>query len=150
MMQLIVEYQKDTDAEAIIKMGKVKYHLPLIHAVVVEVDEKKYNLSESSIKGMKGISVFPTMSISAQMNYARKAVKAEQAQKDGIAGRKIGIAIMDTGVAPVKDLSLPKNRIIAFMDLINGKKKPYDDNGHGTQVAGICTLHFYFNKLWLL
>ncbi|MGN0136513.1 hypothetical protein [Anaerotignum sp.] len=48
--------------------------------------------------------------------------------------RRLSIAFLDTGVSPVEDFILPENRIIAFRDLIHGKREPYDDNGHGTHV----------------
>ena len=47
----------------------------------------------------------------------------------------LSIAFLDTGISPVADFVLPENRIIAFRDLVNGKKEPYDDNGHGTHVT---------------
>lgn len=50
-------------------------------------------------------------------------------------GLGIGIAILDTGVSAVDDFLLPKNRIVAFRDFVNGKDSPYDDNGHGTHVT---------------
>ena len=46
--------------------------------------------------------------------------------------KPIAIAFLDTGISPVADFTQPENRIIAFLDLVNGKTKPYDDNGHGT------------------
>ena len=46
------------------------------------------------------------------------------------------IAFLDTGISPVADFTQPENRIIAFLDLVNGKTDPYDDNGHGTHVTG--------------
>lgn len=56
------------------------------------------------------------------------------AAKRAYAGRGISIAILDTGISPTEDFILPENRIVAFRDLVNGKKRPYDDNGHGTHV----------------
>lgn len=47
------------------------------------------------------------------------------------------IAILDTGISPELDFILPRNRILAFKDFINNKKKAYDDNAHGTHIAGI-------------
>ena len=47
----------------------------------------------------------------------------------------ISIAFLDTGISPVADFTHPENRIVAFLDLVNGRKDPYDDNGHGTHVA---------------
>lgn len=46
----------------------------------------------------------------------------------------LSIAFLDTGISPVADFTQPENRIIAFLDLVNGKTKPYDDNGHGTHL----------------
>lgn len=47
---------------------------------------------------------------------------------------KIGVAVLDTGIFKHIDFD---NRIIAFKDMINGLEIPYDDNSHGTHVAGI-------------
>ena len=49
-------------------------------------------------------------------------------------GKGIGVAILDTGIYPHMDFD---SRICAFADFIAHKKSPYDDNGHGTCVAGI-------------
>ena len=53
------------------------------------------------------------------------------------------IAIIDTGVAPHYDLIKPYNRIIAFKDFVNDRTEPYDDDGHGTHVAGIAAGNGY-------
>lgn len=45
----------------------------------------------------------------------------------------VTIAMLDTGIAVHPDFD---NRLIAFQDFVNGRKKPYDDSGHGTHVAG--------------
>ena len=47
----------------------------------------------------------------------------------------ISIAFLDTGISPVADFTHPENRIVAFLDLVNGRTAPYDDNGHGTHVT---------------
>lgn len=52
-------------------------------------------------------------------------------------GKGIGVAIIDSGIYPHSDLTTPFNRIELFIDLINGLKFPYDDNGHGTCIAGV-------------
>ena len=49
-------------------------------------------------------------------------------------GKGIGVALLDTGIYPHMDF---ENRIWGFCDFISNKKYPYDDNGHGTCVAGI-------------
>ena len=49
------------------------------------------------------------------------------------------IAFIDTGISPHLDFLLPYNRIAHFKDLINNRTFPYDDNGHGTFIAGVCS-----------
>ena len=56
--------------------------------------------------------------------------------ESGFTGKGVTIAILDTGIHPHPDLVTPNNRIVAFYDAIQGKTEPYDDNGHGTHVAG--------------
>ena len=48
-------------------------------------------------------------------------------------GKGVTIAIIDTGIHPHKDLA---GRITGFVDFINKRPDPYDDNGHGTHCAG--------------
>ncbi len=57
--------------------------------------------------------------------------------KIGRGGRGVGICIMDTGVQPHPDFVMPRNRIIAFKDIDGNLSDVYDDNGHGTFVAGV-------------
>ncbi|MBN4067699.1 S8 family peptidase, partial [Alkaliphilus transvaalensis] len=52
-------------------------------------------------------------------------------------GKGVTIAVVDTGVFPHNDLIRPTNRIIGFKDYVNENSAPYDDDGHGTHVAGI-------------
>ena len=47
------------------------------------------------------------------------------------------ICFIDTGIHPHLDFVLPKTKIIKFIDLVNKNESPYDDNGHGTFVAGV-------------
>lgn len=47
------------------------------------------------------------------------------------------LCVMDTGVSAHLDLSVPRERIVHFVDMIGEQSEPYDDNGHGTFVAGV-------------
>ncbi len=49
-------------------------------------------------------------------------------------GKGITVAVLDSGVAPCADL---EGAVIFFHDLVNGRKEPYDDYGHGTHCTGI-------------
>lgn len=68
------------------------------------------------------------------MNKVKEELNVEYAHNLQYFGKNIGIAILDTGIFQHPDFD---NRIIAFKDILNEKQKPYDDNGHGTHIAGI-------------
>lgn len=68
------------------------------------------------------------------MNYVKRAIHAENVYKYGLSGKNVTVAIMDTGIAAHRDF---ENRILAFRDFCEGRQECYDDNGHGTHVAGI-------------
>ncbi|MBE6048799.1 MAG: peptidase [Clostridium sp.] len=70
------------------------------------------------------------MSVSTANNVSFK-------NKFNLSGNNIGIGLIDSGVYPHPDLTTPSNRIHSFTDLINNISYPYDDNGHGTCIAGI-------------
>lgn len=129
-LQLIVEC---TSEDLIKDMCTIKYRLPLIDAIVVEIEENEYDRLKK-IDCIK--SVYENTHITAQINRARNTVHASDTQ--GLTGEGITIAILDTGIAPMLDFTSPQNRILAFKDFVNNNKEPYDDNGHGTHVTGIC------------
>jgi serine protease AprX len=54
----------------------------------------------------------------------------------GIDGAGIGVATIDSGIAPGHD-DLRSVRVVHWADFVNGLPAPYDDYGHGTHVAGI-------------
>ena len=53
----------------------------------------------------------------------------------GPSGAGVGVAILDSGIATTTDLG--SSRVVAWKDLVNKRKAPYDDAGHGTFVAGL-------------
>ena len=64
----------------------------------------------------------------------------------GFSGAGIGIAVIDSGITTWhNDLAsrtptmypYGDQRVTAFVDFVNGRTAPYDDEGHGTHVSGI-------------
>jgi serine protease AprX len=64
----------------------------------------------------------------------------------GLTGTGVGVAVIDSGIATWHDdltnqspVSYPygDQRVSAFVDFVNHRPLPYDDQGHGTHVAGI-------------
>lgn len=57
--------------------------------------------------------------------------------KCNLSGKGVGIGLVDSGVYPHADLLRPSNKINYFRDLIDNLSYPYDNNGHGTCIAGL-------------
>lgn len=68
------------------------------------------------------------------MERVKKLIHMDYAYKMGLTGENVTVAIMDTGIVPHPDFD---SRILFFKDCIHQKQALYDDNGHGTHVAGI-------------
>lgn len=124
-------------------LGHIKYKLPMIDAYVIEVEESKLEY----IKAMDDIfSIEMDTHITAQMNRVNDTIESRWAHEQGYLGKGVGVAIVDTGIGLHKDFTEGGNRVIAFRDFINRKTEPYDDNGHGTHVAGIIGGNGYSSK----
>lgn len=68
------------------------------------------------------------------MNRVKKLIHTDYAYKIGLSGQNVTVAVMDTGIAQHVDFD---RRILVFRDFCNRREGLYDDNGHGTHVAGI-------------
>lgn len=55
---------------------------------------------------------------------------------EGLTGAGVRVAIVDTGIDDGHP-DLEDADLVAWNDLVNGRDEPYDDNGHGTHVAGV-------------
>src|SRR5437588_2978888 len=50
--------------------------------------------------------------------------------------RDVVACVIDTGIDS-SHVDLDQGKVIGWRDLVNGRSRPYDDNGHGTHVAAI-------------
>lgn len=124
------------DLEAFVKRlgGKIKHRLTIINAVAVQ-------LPSVGVRSVARESVIEKIFFDDRafklMDIAPVTIGSDYANEWGLTGKGVGVAVIDTGVHPHADLTSPNNRIVAFKDFINKKSEPYDDDGHGTHVAGI-------------
>lgn len=107
---------------------KIKYRLDIINSIVTE-ESFSSNLNYENPK------------IYAQINNAKKTVNCNNIP---YTGKGITIAFLDTGICRIPDF---QRRILYFKDFINDKKIIYDDNGHGTHVAGIASSSGHYKGL---
>ena len=54
----------------------------------------------------------------------------------GLTGEGVDVCIVDTGLK-LNHPDLEGFDVAGWMDIVQGKSNPYDDNGHGTNMAGI-------------
>lgn len=141
----IIVHCKDYESRRTIleDVGYIKYKLPMIDAYVLEVDKNKLDIIKE-IDGLIDIEI--DAHITAQMNRVNDIIESRWAHNNGYYGNRVGVAIVDTGIGLHKDFTEGGNRVIAFKDFISGKTEPYDDNGHGTHVAGIIGGNGYSSK----
>lgn len=70
-------------------------------------------------------------------------------ERYSLSGSGVGIGLIDSGIFPHEDLTSPSSKIEVFVDLINNLHYPYDDNGHGTSIAGIlCSSGLSSNNMY--
>lgn len=67
----------------------------------------------------------------------KTANKVNIPNKSSYTGKGVCVGLVDSGIYPHNDLIHPSNRIVGFTDVLNELSHPYDDNGHGTAIAGV-------------
>jgi serine protease AprX len=79
--------------------------------------------------------IYMNREVHALLDQAIPSANAQNVVREGTAltGKGVTIVVMDTGIYPHRDL---QGRIAGFVDFINQRTAPYDDNGHGTHCAG--------------
>jgi subtilisin family serine protease len=68
--------------------------------------------------------------------WAYEMVQLDLLRGQGLTGEGVRVGILDTGLDPTHPI-LEGVRVVAWTDLVKGKGSPYDNEGHGTAMAGI-------------
>lgn len=140
---IIIKYKKDRKDKISSMSGKIKYQLSVVDSIAC-------NMSLSDISILKDDPDVDYISydnkVFAQLDIVNKTIKTNIAKNYNLTGKDITVAVIDTGLAPHVDLFKPTNRILYFKDFVNNRSKLYDDNGHGTHVAGIIAGNGYSSK----
>jgi serine protease AprX len=96
----------------------------------------------------------PAGKFNYRTSFTVGAIEAQTAL--GYTGAGIGIAVIDSGIAAWHDdlsrgavttqYPYGDQRVSKFVDFVNGRSQPYDDNGHGTHVSGIIAGNGYNSR----
>jgi len=86
-------------------------------------------------------SVSSDLPLSGRADFDAQATGAAEVwASPGYSGTQVRVAVLDSGVNVGTSEWLGdsgQSRLVAFKDLVNNRSAAYDDNGHGTHVAGI-------------
>lgn len=133
------------DAVKLERMQEVEYVSAQSKVLALSDDEEKHVLNDGKInQNHKGENNSDFDNLTTQNDvYERRNVSNNglfspvPTFDESLDGSGVTLCVMDTGVSPHLDLSVPRERIVHFVDMINESAEPYDDNGHGTFVAGV-------------
>ena len=146
--RVIIRLKPGSDASSEVKKlgGKLGRKLGSINGQVIELPNGALRtLAERS----EILSLHHDRPTGGELNRAAVTVGARAVQTDfGYNGAGIGVAVIDSGITSYHhDLTylgssslvrtLAGQRTTGFVDFVNGQTTRYDDNGHGTHVAGI-------------
>jgi serine protease AprX len=120
--------------------GKVTQDLWIVNGVAADVPAGELaalaaepGVTQVSPNAPVNVQATPSPLHAASAVYP-KVVGADRLWSEGVDGEGVTVAVVDTGIEPVADLS---GRVIGGVDF-SGGNNPYDDEfGHGTFVAGI-------------
>jgi len=143
-----VELARDTSFLGLAGSDAVVGRLPLIRGLVVRLPPRLVDAAPTRwpTRVPTGVlALCPERLFRPALDRVRRDVGAEEAWGllraaspggDG-AGAGACVALVDSGVNPHPDLCRPSQRLLAFADLVRGRRDPYDDCGHGTHLAGV-------------
>ncbi|OPX88830.1 MAG: Serine protease AprX [Pelotomaculum sp. PtaB.Bin104] len=108
----------------------VQRELPIINSFATKVSARQLELLAQH-KLIK--KIWYDREVKAVLDVAAPVVKSTPLWDLGVTGKGVVVAVLDTGIYDHADLA---GRIVGFKDFVKQKTIPYDDNGHGTHVAG--------------
>ena len=118
--------------------GRHRRTLPLINAEVIDLPNAA--LSHVAAHPLVARIALDRPVAGAMERTGATVGSAAVRQELGYDGAGVGVAIIDSGVTSWHDDltdSTGAQRVLHFVDFVGGAVAPYDDNGHGTHVAGI-------------
>lgn len=132
--QRVIITFKDEVNENIIKEanGEINHEFENIPVASVTISESDLKELENNSK-IRKIEKDVLVQTSAQIQgWANQSINVPLAWGTGYTGKGVKVAVIDSGISPHEDLVIAGGK--SFVDYTTSY---YDDNGHGTHVAGI-------------
>lgn len=141
-LSVIIEFEKGcyekgcNEIETVMKKhvkNKIRNHFSRVSCCSADITPNGLEDMLSSCRQIK--KIYLNREVKAFLDVAVESARANNVvrRSQKLTGKGVKIAIIDTGIYPHQDLS---GRITDFVDFINNRTDPYDDNGHGTHCAG--------------
>lgn len=141
-LSVIIEFEKGcyekgcNEIETVMKKhvkNNIRNHFSRVSCCSADITPNGLEEMLSSCSHIK--KIYLNREVKAFLDVAVASASASNVvrRNQRLTGKGVKIAIIDTGIYPHQDLS---GRITDFVDFINNRTDPYDDNGHGTHCAG--------------
>lgn len=83
------------------------------------------------------VDALPYTSGAVGQTWPREITRIDEVQdQEDLTGEGVRVAVVDTGIA-ADHPEFDGVDVVEWRDFVRGRSEPYDDNGHGTHVAGI-------------
>lgn len=147
LLSKVTTFSADNNIECIVKVNNIektrKYFLhkkiKILHEYLF-INSFKILVNKNQLFQISSLtSVSKIYSITSACTMIDISKKILGVDKTLLTGSGVTIAFIDTGVFSHADFLIGRNRIRFFKDFVLNKKHNYDDNGHGTFVAGVCS-----------
>ncbi|HEY7285081.1 MAG TPA: S8 family peptidase, partial [Vicinamibacterales bacterium] len=143
--RVIVEWQPGADLPAAFRRyARRNGNLALLNGSVLDLPNGLLRVLASNPSALRIHYDRPAFKHDFRTSMTTGARAVQQAL--GYTGAGVGVAVIDSGVTSWHDDLTSRSsaqypygnqRVSAFVDFVNGLSTPYDDDGHGTHVAGI-------------
>ncbi len=111
----------------------IQAEYPFINTFLCQINEKQIKF----LSNVEYVDYISSLSTATAMMFVSKNILERHKLK--CYGDGVGVAFIDTGIASHCDFMIGKNRLEIFKDFVQNHSCPYDDNGHGTFVCGVCS-----------
>ncbi|MCH6266535.1 S8 family serine peptidase [Neobacillus citreus] len=130
--KVIVVFNNKADSSLVDQYGVVDQELDKAKAVSATVPIGAIDLLENN-PNVKSVEKDTLVKINSEsQEWGVQATNAPQSWSSGYTGKGVKIAVIDTGIAQHEDLT-----ISGGVSIVNGSSSYFDNNGHGTHIAGI-------------